>query len=255
MTRHPRKNHRPAPAQSGLFPGDAGPIVGVIERIRFRAEDTGYTVLLLQPDGELPVITAVGPLSSLREGERVHLEGEWKDHPRFGRQFQVRSFQPLAPTTAEGIEKFLASGAIKRIGPALAARIVARYGEESLDVLDTNPRRLLDVPGLGEKTLEDIIESWKSLSEVKEVMLYLQQYDIPLHLSEKIFRAYGAASLSILREDPYRLATDIYGVGFRTADRIARQIGLPEDAPQRIEAGLHYLLSQQAESSGDVYLP
>ncbi|MEE9274719.1 MAG: ATP-dependent RecD-like DNA helicase, partial [bacterium] len=229
--------------------------MGSVERIRFRAEDTGYTVLLLKPDGDLPPVVAVGPLSSLREGERVRFEGEWKDHPRFGRQFQVASVHPLVLTTAEGIEKFLASGAVKRIGPVLAGRIVSRFGAQTLEIFENEPARLLEVQGLGPKMLADIEESWSSQREVKEVMLFLQQYEIPLHLAEKIFRAYGAGAIQVLREDPYRLATDIHGVGFRTADRIARQMGLPPDAPRRIEAGVLYLLSQQAETNGHVFMP
>ena len=259
MTRKPR-THRPRrgtpPPQAGLFPEDGTELTGVVERVRFRAEDTGYSVLLIQPDNaDFPRVAVVGHLSSIREGERVRFEGAWKDHPRFGRQFHAELARPLEPTTIEGIEKYLASGIVKNIGPALARRIVARFGEKSLDVLDNHPERLTEVNGLGEKKLEAIIESWKSQSEVKEIMLFLRQYDVPLHLSEKILRTYGEASIPILREDPYRLAAEIHGVGFKSADRIAQKLGIPPDSPKRLAAGAVYVLNQLAEREGHCFLP
>ncbi len=263
MTRKPGKR-RPAgaparsaaPPQTGLFPGEGFELTGAVERIRFRAEDTGYTVLLLQPDNpDSPRVAVVGHLSSIREGERVRFEGRWKEHPRFGRQFHAERASPLPPTTVEGIEKYLASGIVKNIGPALARRIVARFGERALDVLDAHPERLKEVPGLGEKKLAAIVESWKSQSEVREIMLFLQQYDVPLHLSEKILRTYGEASARILREDPYRLAADIHGVGFKSADRIARNLGIPADSPKRLAAGAIYALNQLAEREGHCFSP
>ena len=244
------------PPQTGLFPGEGFELTGAVERIRFRAEDTGYAVLLVQPDNpDYPRVAVVGHLSAIREGERVRFEGAWKDHPRFGRQFHAERACPLPPTTVEGIEKYLASGIVKNIGPALARRIVARFGEKALDVLDSRPERLMEVAGLGEKKLAAIVESWKSQSEVKEIMLFLQQYDIPLHLSEKILRTYGEASARVLREDPYRLAADIHGVGFRSADRIARKLGIPADSPKRLAAGAVYALNQLAEREGHCFSP
>ena len=259
MTRKPR-THRPRrgtpPPQAGLFPEDATELTGAVERIRFRAEDTGYTVLLVQPDNEdFPRVAVVGYLSSIREGERVRFEGAWKDHPRFGRQFHAELARPLEPTTTEGIEKYLASGIVKNIGPALARRIVARFGEKSLDILDNQPERLTEINGLGAKKLEAIVESWKSQSEVKEIMLFLRQYDISLHLSEKILRTYGEASIRILREDPYRLAAEIHGVGFKSADRIAQNLGIPADSPERLAAGAVYVLNQLAEREGHCFSP
>ena len=259
MTRKPR-THRPRrgtpPPQAGLFPEDATELTGAVERIRFRAEDTGYTVLLVQPDNEdFPRVAVVGYLSSIREGERVRFEGAWKDHPRFGRQFHAELARPLEPTTIEGIEKYLASGIVKNIGPALARRIVARFGEKSLEILDNQPERLTEINGLGAKKLEAIVESWKSQSEVKEIMLFLRQYDVPLHLSEKILRTYGEASIRILREDPYRLAAEIHGVGFKSADRIAQNLGIPADSPERLAAGAVYVLNQLAEREGHCFSP
>lgn len=263
MTRRPpnnsssasRHNRMKTPSQSGLFPDTGGTLVGSVERIRFRADDTGYSVLVVQPDGEYPPLAVVGYLSSIQEGERIEFEGEWKEHPRFGRQFQAIASKHIIPTTAEGIEKFLASGTVKNIGPALAKRIVARFGEESLEVIESEPRRLLEIPGLGEKKLTGMIESWQSQSEIKEVMLFLQNHDVPLHMAEKVYRAYGSAAIQVLREDPYRLATDIYGVGFRTADRVAQKIGIPADSPRRCEAGAVYVLNRLGESDGHVYVP
>ncbi len=257
MTRKPGA-HRPrkAPPRAGLFQYDGGELTGAVERIRFRAEDTGYSVLLVQPDNaDFPRVAVVGPLSSIREGERVRFQGRWRDHPRFGRQFHAERASPLPPTTVEGIEKYLASGIVKNIGPVLAKRIVARFGDKALDVLDNHPERLTQVSGLSEKKLAAIVESWKSQSEVKELMLFLQQYDVPLHMSEKILRTYGDASIQVLREDPYRLAADIHGVGFRSADDIAQRLGIPADSPKRLAAGAVYVLNQCAEREGHVFLP
>ena len=254
--RTPRPRRGTPPPQAGLFPQDGTELTGAVNRIRFRAEDTGYSVLLVQPDNEdFPRVAVVGYLSSIREGERVRFEGAWKDHPRFGRQFHAELARPLAPTTIEGIEKYLASGIVKNIGPALARRIVARFGEKSLDILDSHPERLTEIAGLGAKKLEAIVESWKSQSEVKEIMLFLRQYDVPLHLSEKILRTYGEASIRILREDPFRLAAEIHGVGFKSADRIAQKLGIPADSPKRLAAGAVYVLNQLAEREGHCFLP
>lgn len=251
----PRHNRMKTPTQGGLFPDTEGTLIGTVERIRFRADDTGYSVLVVQPDGDYSPLAVVGYLSSIQEGERVEFEGEWKEHPRFGKQFQAIASKPIIPTTAEGIEKFLASGTVKNIGPALAKRIVTRFGAESLEVIENEPRRLLEIQGLGEKKLAGMVESWQSQSEIKEVMLFLQNHDVPLHMAEKIFRAYGSAATQVLREDPYRLATDIYGVGFRTADRVAQKLGIPADSPRRCEAGAVYVLNHLGESDGHVYVP
>ncbi len=254
--RTPRPGRGTPPPQAGLFPQDGTELTGAVERIRFRAEDTGYTVLLVQPDNEdFPRVSVVGYLSSIREGERARFEGNWKDHPRFGRQFHTELARPLTPTTVEGIEKYLASGIVNNIGPALAKRIVARFGENSLEILDNYPERLMEVNGLGAKKLEVIVESWKSQSEVKEIMLFLRQYDVPLHLSEKILRTYGEAAIRILREDPYRLAAEIHGVGFKSADRIAQRLGIPVDSPKRLAASAVYVLNQLAEREGHCFLP
>ncbi len=259
MTRKPggyRRRHRTPPPKTGLFPHEGDEVIGAVERIRFRADDTGYSVLLVQPDdADFPRVAVVGHLSSIREGERVRFRGSWKDHPRFGRQFHANLAHPLPPTTVEGIEKYLASGIIRHIGPATARRIVERFGESALDILDAHPERLTEISGLGEKKREAIVESWKSQSEVKEIMLFLQQYDIPLHLSEKILRTYGDESIQTLREDPYRLATDIHGVGFRSADQVARKLGIPADSPERLAAGAVYALNQLAEREGHCFSP
>ena len=236
-SRNPGGKSPPPSSQTTLFPGDNGTLSGTVERVRFRAEETGYTVLLIQPEGDFPRVAAVGRLPAVREGEHFRFEGEWKEHPRFGKQFQVSAAYPVVPTTAEGIEKYLASGTVKHIGPVLAERIVARFGENALEVLDESPEKLLGVPGLGKKKLGEIVESWRSQREVKELMLFLQQFDIPLYLAEKIFRAYGTSAIQILRENPFRLALDIFGVGFRTADEIAKKIGIPPTRPAGARRG------------------
>ncbi len=215
---------------------------GTVERITFQNEENGYTVARLQPKGKSYEITVVGNLAGVHVGELLHLRGMWTTHPEYGRQFEVHSYTVRLPATVEGLRKYLSSGLIKGIGPVMANRIVDHFGLETLDVIENAPERLLEVHGIGKKRVAMIQRAWAEQRQIKEIMLFLQAHDISSGLAVKIYKAYGDDAIRILRTDPYRLAKDIYGIGFKTADKIAQNLGLPPDAPQRIQAGLIYAL-------------
>ncbi len=242
--------------QNNLFKNEENNLTGIVQRIRFQSNESGFAVLLveLENDTSDPIV-AVGSLNALKVGERVEFKGFWKDHPRFGKQLQVKTYTEIKPTTSEEIEKYLSSGIIKNIGPALAKRIVKTFGEQTLDVMEKNPKQLLKIPGIGEKKLKEIEESWETQSEMKEVMIFLRKYDIPINLSGKIYQTYGPDTIQILKENPYRLVTDIFGVGFQTADKIALSMGTKFDDPSRCAAGAMYVLKETSERDGHVLLP
>ncbi len=242
--------------QDKLFENEKSFLTGIVQRIRFQSNESGFAVLLVELENETgEAITVVGSLNALKVGERVKFEGFWKDHPRFGRQLQVKTYTEIKPTSSEEIEKYLSSGIIKNIGPALAKRIVKLFGEKTLDVMEKTSKQLLKIPGIGEKKLEEIEESWETQSEMKEVMIFLRKYDIPINLSGRIFQTYGPDTIRILKENPYRLVTDIFGVGFQTADKIALSMGTKFDDPSRCAAGAMYVLKETSEREGHVLLP
>ncbi|MFQ5813319.1 MAG: helix-hairpin-helix domain-containing protein, partial [Anaerolineae bacterium] len=227
---------------------------GTVERITFYSEEDGYTVARFQPEGRSDLVTVVGNLMSVNAGESLRLEGFWKTHSQYGRQFQVINYKTVLPATVEGIRKYLGSGLIKGIGPVTARRIVKHFGTDTLDIIEHHPRRLREVLGVGKKRVEMITRAWEEQRQIKEVMLFLQSHDVSTSLAVKIYKHYGDAALDVVREDPYRLARDIYGIGFLTADKIARKLGLPPDSPQRVAAGIAYVLSQFVDE-GNVYAP
>ena len=242
--------------QDKLFENEQNILTGIVQRVRFQSNDSGFAVLLVELENEIgDPITVVGSLNALKVGERVKFEGFWKEHPRFGKQLQVKTYSEIKPTTSEEIEKYLSSGIIKNIGPALAKRIVKFFGEKTLDVMEKTPKKLLKIPGIGEKKLQEIEESWETQSEMKEVMIFLRKYDIPINLSGRIFQTYGPDTIRILKENPYRLVTDIFGVGFQTADKIALSMGTKFDDPSRCAAGAMYILKETSEREGHVLLP
>ncbi|MFL2931209.1 MAG: ATP-dependent RecD-like DNA helicase [bacterium] len=242
--------------QNNLFKNEENNLTGIVQRIRFQSNESGFAVLLVELENDTSEsIVAVGSLNALKVGERVEFKGFWKDHPRFGKQLQVKTYTEIRPTTSEEIEKYLSSGIIKNIGPALAKRIVKTFSEQTLDVMEKNPKQLLKIPGIGEKKLKEIEESWETQSEMKEVMIFLRKYDIPINLSGKIYQTYGPDTIQILKENPYRLVTDIFGVGFQTADKIALSMGTKFDDPSRCAAGTMYVLKETSERDGHVLLP
>jgi len=227
---------------------------GTVERITYHNKETGYTVIRLAAAGFLDVVTAVGNLADVNVGEHLRLEGLWKTHPQYGRQFNVLDYKTVLPATAAGIRKYLGSGLIKGVGPVTARRIVKKFGAQTLDVLEREPDRLLSVYSIGPKRVALIKRAWEAQKQIKEVMLFLQSHDVSTSLAVKIYKQYGDDAIAVVQQDPYRLARDIYGIGFLTADKIARNLGIPEDAPQRVAAGVSHVLSELADE-GHVYAP
>ncbi|MDQ2996416.1 MAG: AAA family ATPase [Chloroflexota bacterium] len=227
---------------------------GILERITYHSEQDGYTVARVQPRGKDHLVTIVGKLLGMQVGESLELEGRWVDHPEHGRQFEVERYRTVLPATVEGIKRYLGSGLIKGVGPVMAKRIAETFGAYTLEVIDNQPLRLREVPGLGPKRVERIMRAWEEQQQIKAIMLFLQEHEIAPGLAVRIYKHYGEQSLSIVQATPYRLADDIYGIGFLTADRIAQALGIPHDSPQRVGAGLRYTLSQ-ATDEGHCFLP
>ncbi len=217
---------------------------GSVERITFYNPENGYTVLRLRPErrvggmGNDGLITVVGNLPQVAPGEHLELLGRWVTHTRFGRQFQAETCRRTMPATAEGILRYLGSGLVKGVGKRLAERIVAVFGEDTLKILDTAPERLREVPGIGPKRAASLRAAWEEQKHIQQIMLFLHSHGVTTGLAVKIYKTYGDDALQILRENPYQLAEDIRGIGFKTADKIARALGLPEDHPSRLRAGL-----------------
>ena len=229
-------------------------LVGTVERITYYNEENGYTVAQVTPEGRAYTVTVVGNLMEVSPGESLRLHGEWTNHPRYGRQFQVEQYATVLPATATGIEKYLGSGLIKGIGPVTARRIVRRFKLDTLHIIEEEPARLREVLGVGKKRVDMIQAAWEEQKAIKEVMIFLQGHKVSTSHAVKIYKTYGDASIDVVRNDPYRLARDIHGIGFLTADKIAREMGLAHDSPQRVQAGIAYTLSQMADD-GHVYAP
>ena len=233
---------------------------GVLERVTFANPETGYTIARIAPvkgEGQVggaELVTAVGPLLGAQVGEFLRLRGRWSAHPRYGRQFEVHSYATVLPATAAGIQKYLGSGLIKGIGPVMAERMVAHFGVDIMHVIDDEPGRLIEVDGLGPKRTAMIAAAWAEQKAIKEVMIFLQGVGVSTSLAVRIYKKYGDASISVVRHEPYRLAADVWGIGFKTADTIAAAVGIARDSPEQIKAGLAYTLSEAADD-GHCYLP
>lgn len=229
-------------------------IEGKIEVIKFRNEETGYTVIRLRllPQGDL--VTVVGNMPPIEKGEEFRFYGDWVLHEKYGRQFHLASCEKILPRNPEAIEKFLSSGLIKGIGENLARSIVSTFGESTLKVLDEDQERLMEVPKIGEKRLEIIRGSWEKAKDIRDLLITLNSLGLSHNLALKIIKHYGRDCLKVLKENPYRLAEDIYGVGFVKADRISRLLGIEESSRTRIEAGVLYILDK-AQEDGHVFLP
>ncbi len=244
---------------------DSVEISGSVERVTYYNEENGYSVIRLKPDsrGMLPfkyaggseaLITVVGNLPEMNPGEWLKLTGQWATHARHGRQFQVEICEKTLPATTDGIRRYLGSGMIRGIGPKMAERIVNQFGADTLDVIDYQPERLREVVGIGQKRVLSIVKSWAEQRAIKDVMLFLQSHGVSTNLAVKIYKTYGDESLQVVQQTPYRLVKDVYGIGFKTADKIAQALGLAHDDPGRIEAGIAYTLNRMAEE-GHVYVP
>ncbi|MEV4742019.1 ATP-dependent RecD-like DNA helicase [Streptomyces sp. NPDC049555] len=229
-------------------------VEGVLERITYANEETGYTVARVDTGRGGDLLTVVGSLLGAQPGESLRLEGRWGSHPQYGRQFTVENYTTVLPATIQGIRRYLGSGLIKGIGPRIADRIVTHFGTDTLDVIEKEPARLIEVPGLGPKRTRSIGAAWEEQKAIKEVMVFLQGVGVSTSIAVRIYKKYGDASISVTRNQPYRLAADVWGIGFLTADRIAQAVGIPHDSPDRVKAGLQYALSQSADQ-GHCFLP
>jgi exodeoxyribonuclease V alpha subunit len=226
----------------------------LVERITYYNPENGYTVLRLAARGYPELVTVIGNLPEITPGESLRLSGEWTNHPQHGKQFKAEKCEQVLPATVEGLKKYLGSGLIKGVGPVTAARIVKKFGVETLDVLDHQPQRIREVLGIGPKRAGLITRAWDEQKSIKQVMVFLQGHGLTTGLAVKIFKQYGEAAIDVVQADPYRLAGDIYGIGFKTADKIAHDLGLPHDAPSRVAAGVVYTLSSLADQ-GHVFAP
>ena len=227
---------------------------GVVERITYTNPDNGYTIARFKADSRFGLVTVVGMLADVHPGARLKVVGRWKTHPKYGDQFELERYVEEMPATVEGIKRYLGSGLIKGVGPVTARRIAEKFGPYTLDVIEQDINRLAEVEGIGPKRVDMIARAWEAQKQIKEIMLFLQSHRVSTNLAVKIYKTYGDRSISVVKKDPYRLARDIFGIGFLTADTIARNIGIQADAPQRIAAGIEYTLNQLADQ-GHVFAP
>jgi exodeoxyribonuclease V alpha subunit len=229
-------------------------IYGLLERISYHNEENDFVVAKLSEKEKKELTTIVGNLSGINPGESLKLTGRWVHNKRFGEQFQVESFEVTVPATLHGLQKYLASGLIKGIGPIMSERIIEKFGLHTLEVIEETPERLSEVEGIGPKRISMITKAWGEQKEIKEIMIFLQGHGVSAAYSAKIYKRYGSQSIEIVKENPYRLAHDIYGTGFITADKIAQNLGIDRNSLIRAKAGLIYVLNQLTEE-GHVYYP
>ena len=220
----------------------------VIDRITFRNEENGYSVVKCNAKGYTDIVTAVGIMPSVHVGSVFNLFGFWKVHPKYGQQFQFQECEETLPATINGMKKYLGSGLLKGLGPKYAERIVDYFGDKTLDILDNAPEKLAEVYGIGPKRIEMIKQSWFEQKEIRNIMLFLQSYNVSTSLATKIFKKYGNQAITTVTENPYRLAEDIWGVGFKTADTIALNLGFDRESYERLSSGIMYTLNKLSEA-------
>ncbi len=227
---------------------------GIVERVTFHADESGYTIARLKVPSLRDLVTIVGRFPDIHAGQTLRLTGFYRTHPKYGEQFQVLHAQETKPATLTGLEKYLGSGLIKGIGPVTARRIVAHFGLETLDIIEAQGERLIEVPGIGPGRVERIKTAWEAQKAIKEVMVFLQGHGVSTTYAVKIYKHYGDLATQIVSKNPYQLATDIYGIGFITADTIARHLGIAPDSDFRYQAGMTHVLNGAAEE-GHCFLP
>ncbi len=227
---------------------------GQIDRITYTNEENGFTIAKVKVYGRRDLVTVVGNLMSPTPGEILNMQGEWVNHPKFGEQFKVVEYKTSAPATVYGIRKYLGSGLVKGLGPIMAGRIVDKFGKRTLDVIENNIETLTQVEGIGKKRIALIQKAWEEQKDIRDVMLFLQSHEVSSGYATKIFKQYGKRSIAVVTDNPYRLATDIFGIGFMIADSIAEKLGFPKDSSLRVEAGILYVLHQLSDE-GHVFYP
>ncbi len=229
-------------------------IYGYIESIVFSEEEKGFTVARLKEPKKVDLTCIVGYMPSIQPGETISCKGAWKTHPHYGKQFEVSEFVTTAPSDVVGIQKYLESGLIKGIGPAYAEKIVKQFGLKTLDIIDETPHRLLEVPGIGDKRVEKIISCWDLQKSIRSVMIFLRSHQVSPAYAQKIYKTYGDKSIEKVQSNPYALAKEIFGIGFKTADKIANSLGIPLDSPIRIKAAIEHML-WEVSNEGHVCYP
>ena len=228
-------------------------LYGFIERITYQNPDNGFTVAKLTPPKKGDIICLVGYMPSIQVGEGVLCKGNWKRDPVHGIQFQVEEFTVSLPQDLKGIEKYLGSGLFKGIGATYAKKIVSYFKEKTLETLNQSPEALRKVPGIGEKRLSKLIKSWEEQVHIRDVMIFLRGIGVGASLAQKIYKSYGNDSIRLLEENPYRLSQDLFGVGFKTADKLAQTLGIKPESSERIDAAILYLLSELASDGHTCY--
>ncbi|MBN2374524.1 ATP-dependent RecD-like DNA helicase [bacterium] len=236
------------------IPNECQSLEGEVERIVYQSDEDSYTVARFRAKDKYGEITITGNLAGVQPGEILNVKGRWMSHKKFGPQFHVESFTCLVPSSVRGIEKYLSSGMIKGIGPVMAKRLVGAFGKDTLDIIESKPEKLGEVEGIGPKRIGMITKAWETQKEIKQIMVFLQGHDVSAALAVKIYKHYGQEAISIVRENPYRLSTDIFGIGFKTADKIAMKLGMPADSLVRAKAGALFVLNQMADK-GHCFLP
>ena len=225
-----------------------------IERVTFYNDENDFTIARLSVPGYHDLVTVKGTLMAPSPGQVLRVTGQWINHPQFGEQLQIVKYTTLVPATSAGIEKYLGSGLIKGIGPVMAKRMVNKFGEDTLKLIEEEPEKLLEVEGVGPKRVAKIRKAWSDQKEIREVMVFLQSHGVSSTFAAKIFKKYGQQSIDVVKENPYRLAEDIFGIGFVTADRIAHNLGIEKDSQIRAAAGIIHVLGQLSDE-GHVYYP
>ena len=220
---------------------------GEVERLVYSSEESGFTICRLKVPGQDDLVAVVGSMPGIQPGERLLLRGRWVNHPRHGYQFQVSSYHSLLPASANAIRRYLASRLVRGIGPVLAGRLVDRFGEETLRIIEEQPERLTEAPGVGPSRVSSIQRAWAEQREIRSVMLFLQGHGVSAAYATRIYRTYGQDAVGVVQENPYRLAQDVRGIGFITADKIAREMGIDEHSPHRAQAALEHLLHEEAD--------
>ncbi|MEG2198065.1 MAG: ATP-dependent RecD-like DNA helicase [Cellulosilyticaceae bacterium] len=220
---------------------------GVVERITYANEETGYSVIKIKCKGYMDLVTVVGSMATVNVGSVINIKGFWSSNPKYGKQFDVKEWEEALPASIYGIEKYLGSGLIKGIGPVYAKKIVQLFEEKTLDIIEEEPDRIIEVPGIGKKRVEMIKKAWQDQKEIKNIMIFLQSNGVSTSFGSRIYKFYGDKSIEVIQENPYKLADDIYGIGFKTADDVAAKLGIEKDSFKRCRAGLFYTLSQLSE--------